>query len=306
MIGVQSNSGCGFAERRIARVFPRRTRVTPVDDLAFCDEPGLFPPDVDEVHVSVAFTYDLPRAEFLAKAWERVAPVRVGGPATDEPGEVFIPGLYLKPGYVITSRGCPNHCWFCSVWRREGDVKELPIRDGWNILDDNLLACSEQHVRRVFAMLKRQTRRAEFTGGLEAARLQSWHVELLSRLKPKQMFFAYDAESDYEPLVMAGRMLMGAGFTLQSHVLRCYVLVGYHGDTFDTAEKRLRQTAEAGFLPMAMLWRDDTGRRDEQWARFQRAWARPALIASALRNGSSAGTTGFMPLCCISGGTRNG
>lgn len=306
MIGVQNNQGRDFAERRIARVFPRRTRATPVDDLAFCDEPGLFPPDVNEVHISVTFTCDLPRAEFLAKAWERVAPVRVGGPATDKPGEEFIPGLYLKPGYVITSRGCPNRCWFCSVWRREGDVRELPVRNGWNILDDNLLACSEQHIRGVFAMLTRQPRRAEFTGGLEATRLQPWHVELLSRLKPKQMFFAYDAESDYEPLVAAGRMLVDAGFTLQSHALRCYVLIGYRGDTFDAAEKRLRQAAEAGFLPMAMLWRDDTGRRDEQWSRFQRAWARPALVASALRNGAPAGTTGLTSQCSISGGTPNG
>ncbi|MCL5103035.1 MAG: hypothetical protein M1133_02815 [Armatimonadetes bacterium] len=115
--------------KRIARVFPRRTKATPVDDLAFYDEPGLFPPCVDEVHVSVTFTYDLPRAEHLAKAWERVAPVTIGGPATGMPGGEFTPGAYLKAGYVITSRGCPNRCWFCSVWRREGNTRELVRRD---------------------------------------------------------------------------------------------------------------------------------------------------------------------------------
>lgn len=299
MTVLQSHLTCDLNQRRIARVFPRRTRATPTDDLAFYDEPGLFPPDVDEVHVSAAFTYDLPRAELLAKAWERVAPVQVGGPAVEMPGEEFTPGLYLRPGYVITSRGCPNCCWFCSVWRRDGDVRTLPVRDGWNVLDDNLLACSEQHIRDVFAMLSRQPKRAEFTGGLEAARLQSWHVELLRRLKPKQMFFAYDEESDYEPLVAAGRMLVDAGFTLQSHVLRCYVLIGYLDDTFDAAERRLRQTAEAGFLPMAMLWRNDTGRRDEQWARFQRAWARPALVASSLQHRPA------IDVGVQTGGTRN-
>jgi len=268
----------------------------------------LFPIDVNEVHVSATFTYDLPRAESLAKAWERVAPVKIGGPATGMPGGEFIPGLYLKPGYVVTSRGCPNRCWFCSVWQREGDVRELPVTDGWNVIDDNLLACSEQHVKDVFAMLRRQPRRAEFTGGLEAARLRPWHVELLSELKPKQMFFAYDAEDDYELLVEAGRMLIDAGFTVQSHVLRCYVLIGYPGDTFDSAQRRMEQAAEAGFLPMAMLWRDDDGGRSMQWARFQRAWARPALIASGLRHVPTVtgGDTACVQQCCITGGIWNG
>ena len=60
------------------------------------------------------------------------------GPATGMCGEAFTPGLYLKHGYTITSRGCHNHCWFCSVPKREGTLRELPITDGWNILDDNV------------------------------------------------------------------------------------------------------------------------------------------------------------------------
>ncbi len=33
---------------RIARVFVRRTRATPDDELAFVGRPGLFPPEVDD------------------------------------------------------------------------------------------------------------------------------------------------------------------------------------------------------------------------------------------------------------------
>ena len=101
----------------IARVFPRATRATPTDGLAFIGDPyTLFPPEVDEVHISVTFTWDIPEAQRLIKEWEAIAPVRVGGPATGERGKIFEPGKYLKPGYVITSRGCNNKCWFCSVW----------------------------------------------------------------------------------------------------------------------------------------------------------------------------------------------
>jgi len=166
------------------------------------------------------------------------------------------------------------------VWRREGhEVRELPISEGWNVLDDNLLACSEEHIRATFAMLKRQKHPVEFTGGLEAARLEPWHVDLLADLKPKQAFFAYDTEDDLEPLIQAGRLLLDAGFTEASHTLRCYVLIGQPRDTFEQAERRLRQTIEAGFFPMAMLWRNDMGQTDLQWRRFQRLWARPAITA---------------------------
>lgn len=263
--------------RRIARVFPRKTAATPSDELVFFEGPGLFPPDVEEVHVSVTFSWDIPHAEWLARQWEGVAPVKIGGPAVGTRGKDFVPGRYLEKGYVITSRGCPNCCWFCDVWRRDGRVRELPITEGWNVLDDNLLCCSEDHVRDVFAMLKRQKgRKIEFTGGLEAASLEDWHVEILRDLRPTQMFFAYDTEDDYEPLVEAGKKLLRAGVSKKS--LRAYVLIGYKRDTFEAAEERLRKTAGAGFTPMAMLWRGKSGKTDAKWRRFQRKWARPAMI----------------------------
>jgi hypothetical protein len=264
---------------RIIRVFPRRTKATPTDDLVRFGPPGLFD-EADEVHISVAFTYDLRRAEWLAKQWADVAPVTIGGPATGDPGGEFVPGMYLREGYTITSRGCPNRCWFCDAWKREGrEVRELPICEGWNVLDSNLLACSEPHIRAVFAMLKKQ-KAVEFTGGLEAARLKPWHVELLRDLKPKQMFFAYDTPDDYEPLWEAGKMLCDAGFTIASHCLRAYVLCGYPQDTFGAAEERIMETSLAGFMPMAMVWTPKNGKADPEWKRWQRQWARPAIMAN--------------------------
>jgi hypothetical protein len=263
---------------RIARVFPRRTNATPTDSLAFVGLPDMFV-EADEVHISVAWTWDLPVAERLAKEWEHVAPVKIGGPATGMRGEGFEPGKYIAPGYVITSRGCPNRCWFCSVWKREGqEVRELPIRDGYNILDDNLLACSEDHVRAVFAMLARQKERAQFTGGLEAARLKDWHIDLLTSARVAQMFFAWDTDDDLEPLCVAAKKLHEAGFN--RHKLRVYVLIGYPGDTMEKAEERLRHCVTVlGMWPMAMLYRDKTGARKREWMRFQKQWARPVLIA---------------------------
>jgi hypothetical protein len=265
----------------IARVFPRRTKATPADEYAFVGDPPLpccIPEDITEVHVSVTFTWDLPEAERLADAWSRIAPVKIGGPATGMRGEDFVPGRYLKPGYVITSRGCSNACWFCSVPKREGPLRELPVTEGWNVLDDNLLACSEGHIRAVYSMLARQERgTVKFTGGLEAKRLKPWHVELLKDLRPKRMYFAYDTPDDLPPLEEAARMFRATDYGTVNN-LSCYVLVGYPGDTFQTAEARLQTVVHLGMCPMAMLYRDATGKTTAGWRKFQRAWVRPAAI----------------------------
>jgi len=276
---------------RIARVFPRKTIATPDDELVFFAEPpGLFLHDIDEVHVSVALSYDMKKAEQLAYQWEALGvPVKLSGPAFNVPGGDFIPGRYLKPRYVITSRGCPNRCWFCAVPAREGALRELPITEGYNVLDDNLLACSEGHIRAVFAMLARQRRRPLFTGGLEAKLLRPWHVDLLREHRARQIYCAYDTTDDYEPLVQSGRLLRNGGISAASHVACCYVLIGYRGDTFDRAERRLRQTIDAGFMPFAMLYRDITGTADKAWTAFQREWARKEIVGMAMKNTLSTG-----------------
>jgi hypothetical protein len=268
---------------RLIRVFPRKTKATPDDALAYFGPPDFFA-DADEVHVSVTFTYDKATAERLAEEWRVVAPVKIGGVAYGDRGDEFVPGRYIKPGYVFTSRGCPRRCWFCSVWKRDPVPRLLPIVEGWNILDDNLLACPREHVEAVFAMLRRQRRRVEFTGGLEALSLEDYQVDLLASLKPRpNMFFAYDPQDAFETLESAARRLLTAGFTAESHRLRAYVLIGYPKDTHDLAEERLRQMRSIGFTPMAMLWRPETPSQerhapDERWRAFQRRWARPAII----------------------------
>ena len=72
---------------KIIRVFPRRTAATPDDeDVRIASPPGLFD-QADEVHISVTFTWDIQFAELLAKQWEQVAPIKIGGPAYDDHGE---------------------------------------------------------------------------------------------------------------------------------------------------------------------------------------------------------------------------
>ena len=273
---------------KIARVFPAKTSVCPKDELAFFGEPPLFlPDDLTEVHVSCTFTWDIPRAEQLAKNWEAMTGIRVqlGGPAYGEPGGEFTPGMYLKFGYTITSRGCPNRCWFCSVWRREGSLRELEIKPGWEILDDNLLACSESHIKAVFKMLSKNHHAPIFSGGLEARLLKPWHVELLANAHPNAIYFAYDTPDDKEPLYEAGKLLKEVWEHPEN---RCYayVLFGYEGDTLELAEERMRFAFSCGFLPFGMLYQDGKT-KSRKWSDFQRKFARPQ-ITRAICSGKTA------------------
>jgi hypothetical protein len=261
------------------RIFPRKTNATPTDENVIINRmPDLFD-EADKIHISVTFTWDIPRAEKLYQAWKGVAPVTIGGPAFNEMGKEFEPGKYLKEGYTITSRGCPNKCWFCSVWKREQGVRELEIKEGYNIVDDNLLACSDQHIKSVFDMLKNQKHPAIFSGGIEAKLLKSWHVDLFSSIRLKELFCAYDTPDDYEPLVETGKMFKQVNITYENRKARCYVLIGYPNDTFGDALKRIKQTLDAGFFPFAMLWRNEKGEFEKEWRQFQRQWANPIITA---------------------------
>ena len=129
-------------------------------------------------------------------------------------------------------------------------------------------------------MLARQPETPMFTGGLEAKILKAWHCAELRKLKPKRLYFAYDTPDDLEPLREAGKMLRDVGFTTASHSLCAYVLCGWPKDTIDNAEVRMKETMDAGFTPMAMLYRDRNGEREPSWMRWARQWARPAIVHS--------------------------
>ncbi|MHC4230340.1 MAG: hypothetical protein ACYSW0_23140 [Planctomycetota bacterium] len=131
-------------------------------------------------------------------------------------------------------------------------------------------------------MLSKQTRPAVFSGGLEAARLADWHVDLLTSARVEQMFFAYDEADDLDPLVDAGRRLVSSGFK-PCRKLRAFVLCGYPRDSVDAADRRMRETIEAGFMPMAMLYRNRKGNTVQHWRKFQKIWARPAIMRDKIR-----------------------
>jgi len=259
----------------IARIFPTKTSMSPNDPDVYFDNPFLYTPNYDEVHISVTFTWDIPRARELAINWETKGKVKIGGCAFDDPGQEFIPGLYLKKGVVITSRGCPNHCSFCFVPKREGKIREIEVKEGNIIQDNNLLACSDRHINLVFDMLKNQ-KAIEFKGGLEKQRVTDKIAKRLSGLRIKELWLACDQANSLKPLEKAIKILNKNGFN--QNKIHCFVLIG--NDMIEN-QNRLREVYRLGAMPFAQLLRNENNQSyTKEWKQFARKWSRPAIIRS--------------------------
>lgn len=258
------------------RVFPRRTKWTPDDALAFVGRPDLFRPPIQPVRVSVAFTWDIAEGMRLFKCWSDMYPdVKIGGPAFGDPGGEFVPGRFIKPGVTITSRGCIRACGHCFVPSREGmTIRELAIQDGHIIQDNNILACSRPHIEAVFDMLRRQRKGAIFSGGLDVRLLQSWHRDLMDSIRVADLWFACDSPAVMPHLERAAGILDGIPLDKK----RCYVMIGFNGEPLADAEARLRKVFNLGFLPFAILYQGpERIEYSQEWKALAKAWSRPAI-----------------------------
>ncbi len=271
-------------EQKAIRVFPRRTSMTPTDDLAFVGEPPLFElPDLP-VHISVTFTWDMRKAAALIDSWRAKTHRNpfIAGPAwgkSDIGENAFTPGRFVKPGVTFTSRGCPKKCPWCLVPKREGPLREINIAPGHIVQDNNLLACSRGHIERVFEMLRQQKRGIKFSGGLDIDYLEPWHVELFKSIRIDELWVACDCERDLRRLDKAADLLSD----FPQDKKRCYVLVGFGGEKLIDAERRLGRVYAKGFLPFCQPYKPIDaefgwcpGEDHEMIRRVVRKWSRPA------------------------------
>ena len=263
----------------VIRVFPRKTSMTPTDDLAFFGDPPLELPDHSRVDICCIFTWDKKSAELLFERWKDRTdkPVRLGGPAYNSPMNDFAPGLYLKQGVTFCSRGCPNHCHYCFVPKREGPLREIEISPGNIIQDNNFLACSKKHKESAYEMLKKQ-KAIKFQGGLEPGRLSDWDIEQMRGLNIHELWLACDTKADFGDLKKAAERLYLAGFSQAK--IRCYVLIG---DDFSENVARLRAVFESGCLPFAQLFQGEERKEySREWRSLAKTWSRPAAMKAEM------------------------
>lgn len=261
------------------RVFPKRIDGwTPTDDLCRFGPPDMFDLGLERstpVRVSVAFTWDIEKGLSLEKAWSSYfSDVQIGGPAFGDNGCEFVSGRFLGEGITITSRGCPRRCPWCYVWRREGNkVREYPIQPGWVVQDNNLLACSDEHLKAVFAMLSTQRKGAYFKGGLDARLFTPEHAAMISDMRLNEAWFACDTPAGMRHIEKVAELTTD----ISQNKKRCFVLLGYDKkETLEQAEQRLKRVLNLGFLPFSQLYQSDEKKKyPADWHDLNAIWSQP-------------------------------
>ena len=148
-------------------------------------------------------------------------------------------------------------------------IRVFPRRTSLTPMDD---------IHRVFDMLRRQKRRAIFSGGLEARRIDDEIANELRSLRIEQLFLAADTNASLKPLGAAIKRLQ-----MPRDKVRVYVLIGR--ESLDEALERLTAVWHLGGLPFAQLFQpaDKLIEYPREWKQLARTWSRPAATKAFMR-----------------------
>ena len=195
------------------------------------------------------------------------------------PDYSLYPELTKDTAYGYLTRGCPRNCAFCLVSQKEGRVsrKAADLSEFWRgqkyikLMDPNILACRE-HLE-LLGQLADSGAYVDFTQGLDARLLNKKNVDLLNKIKVKEIHFAWDDPQEYmEPVFQwyaehAVRKPHGKYATV-------YVLVNYWS-AFEDDLRRIYTLDKLGYDPYVMIFNKPTC--DPLYLDLQRWCNRPAI-----------------------------
>ena len=153
--------------------------------------------------------------------------------------------LYPSCDYAIgyITRGCPNHCRWCVVPRKEGAIKPYrtwqqlvrPDTDKLVLMDNNILAC-EYGINQLESLID-SGYRIDLNQGMDARLVTGEIAEILSKLKwIKYLRFSCDTTAQIEHIQKTAELLEKRG--VKPYRLFIYLLVT---EDLENAEYRVEQ-----------------------------------------------------------------
>lgn len=155
--------------------------------------------------------------------------------------------------FCFTSRGCPNKCAYCAVWRIETIPK---IVENWKahiqedkknvmISDNNLSAQSFEHIKNVIDFLSDANKHVVFDNGFDCKHITLKMAKQLSRLKfiRSGMRLAFDRIEEDGIFQEAVQILIDSGIPKTS--IMAYVLFNFT-DTPKEANYRMSECLRLG------------------------------------------------------------
>ena len=160
--------------------------------------------------------------------------------------------------YGFLTRGCPRACDFCIVAEKEGRkaYKVADLSEFWNgqkyikLLDPNILAC-KQHLN-LLQQLVDSKAYVDFTQGLDIRLTNDANIDLINKVKLKEIHFAWDnAKDDLKPYFE--RYKAKAKHKPHGHYGTVYCLTNF-GSTMEDNLHRIYTLRDIGFNPYVMIY----------------------------------------------------
>lgn len=162
----------------------------------------------------------------------------------------------FKEAYGFLTRGCPRGCPFCIVADKEGRAsrKVADLNEFWSgqreikLLDPNLLACKEHEA--LLMQLIDSGAWVDFTQGLDIRLVTKENIELLTRVKVKNIHFAWDnPQQDLLEHFRGFKELSGIDY----RKLGVYVLTNFNS-TLEEDLHRVYTLRDLGYSPYVMIY----------------------------------------------------
>ena len=168
------------------------------------------------------------------------------------------PGLTKDTAYGYLTRGCPRQCAFCGVAEKEGCVsrKVANLDEFWRgqryikLLDPNLLCCKDRID--LLKQLVYSGAYVDFTQGLDIRAVNDQVIDLINRIKLKEIHFAWD-NPEQDLTEEFAYYAAGAKHKPHGQYGTVYVLTNY-GSTMEENLYRVYTLRDLGYDPYIMIY----------------------------------------------------
>ena len=174
------------------------------------------------------------------------------------PDYSIYPELTKDTAYGFLTRGCPRGCAFCIVAEKEGrrSYKVADLEEFWRgqknivLLDPNILACREHPD--LLQQLIDSKARVDFSQGLDIRLTNERNIDLINRIKVKNIHFAWDnANDDLRPYFERYKAL--ATHKPNGVYGTVYCLTNF-GSTMEENLYRIYTLQDLGYAPYVMVY----------------------------------------------------
>ena len=205
------------------------------------------------------------------------------------PDYSIYPELTDDTAYGFLTRGCPRGCSFCIVEKKEGrcSVKVADLSEFWGgqkrivLCDPNILASKDW--KELLQQCIDSGAEIDFNQGLDIRLMTEEKARMISRMKIKEIHFAWDRYEDKDKVLPKLKMFADVAspniHKKQSHKAIVYTIVNFD-TTLEQDLDRIYTLRDIGYWPYVMIY--DKEHCDHVYRRLQR-WVNNRIIFGAVK-----------------------